>query len=58
MARRDLMRLLVAAGQPRAALEEYEDLENALRAELDAAPSAEEPVLIRQQRLSGRASPL
>jgi DNA-binding SARP family transcriptional activator len=40
-ARRDLMRLYVAAGQPAAALRQYQELERLLKEELGAAPHAE-----------------
>src|SRR5579862_9196866 len=36
---RDLMRLLVATGQPSAALQQYRELETRLKQDLDAAPS-------------------
>jgi predicted ATPase/DNA-binding SARP family transcriptional activator len=46
--RRDLMRLLAAAGQPEAALRQYQELERLLKEELDAQPSARTRALARQ----------
>jgi predicted ATPase/DNA-binding SARP family transcriptional activator len=47
-ARRDLMRLLAATGQPEAALRQYQALERLLKAELDAQPSGATRALARQ----------
>jgi predicted ATPase/DNA-binding SARP family transcriptional activator len=46
--RRDLMRLLAAAGQPEAALRQYRELERLLKEELDAQPSGRTRALARQ----------
>jgi predicted ATPase/class 3 adenylate cyclase len=46
--RRDLMRLLAAAGQPEAALRQYQELERLLQEELAAQPSGPTRALARQ----------
>jgi DNA-binding SARP family transcriptional activator len=47
-ARRDLMRLYAAVGQPEAALRQYRQLQRLLQEELDAEPSATTRALARQ----------
>jgi predicted ATPase/DNA-binding SARP family transcriptional activator/predicted negative regulator of RcsB-dependent stress response len=55
--RRDLMRQLAAAGDPRAALRTYEELERALRRELDAPPSPATREVAREIEASVRGVP-
>src|SRR5207302_4787759 len=50
----DLMRLHAAAGRPRAALRQYEELERLLREELEETPSAATRALAEELRESGR----
>src|SRR5262249_32671207 len=47
-AHRDLIRLLAAAGQPAAALRQFQELERLLREQLDATPEAATRALVRE----------
>jgi predicted ATPase len=57
-ARRDLMRLYAAVGQPEAALRQYRELEDRLKHELEAEPSAATRELARQIKEGPHLRPL